>query len=147
VTDPVAIERATREALTRMRAAWPAVAQGLSMVRAHRAFEAAGHDTFKAWIAELDAINYRSACEHVQALAFAEEHDICDSDLWRTTPGKLAVVIPAVKRRSVDVAEAISDAQILSRSDLRAKYQGGEPADYTTCEACGNRTKIKELSA
>ena len=60
----------------------------------------------------------------------------------RTSAGKLAVVIPAVRRGAVSADEAVSDAMVLSRSDLRAKYQGGdEPADFETCEACGSRLK------
>ena len=148
MTDPALIERQAREQLTAIQAAWPAIAAALTAVKDTRAYEKAGLPDFKSWLADLN-IGHRVALEHIAGLAWCYEHGVDEGRMGETTPGKLAVVIPAVKRKEIDVDEALGDAIVLSRSDLRAKYQGGgEPSEYVTCEACGHRgrcpTKAQE---
>lgn len=146
MTDPALIERQAREQLTAIQAAWPAVAAALTAVKETRAWEHAGLDDFKSWLGDLN-IGHRVALEHIAALAWCYEHSVSEDVMGQTTPSKLAVVIPAVRRRGVSAEEGLGDAIVLSRSDLRAKYQGGgEPAEYATCEVCGHRARVPALA-
>jgi hypothetical protein len=63
--------------------------------------------------------------------------------LERLDVTKVAVVLAPLRRGEVEIDQALSDCEALSRSDLRAAYQDVSHAEYRVCEACGSRVKVQ----
>ena len=110
-----------------------------------------GYEDFNSWIASPEIDLGRS-----QVYALIEAYKVLVLELEMTTDdlGKLEVtkvsqVLPALRKGDVELEAAISDVEVLSRSDLREKYgrggAGGAPP-LEMCQACGHKRQ-KEAAA
>lgn len=117
-----------------------------------------GCETFNEWLGqpqiELGRTQVYGLIEAYRE--FVIERDVDPAELGGFDHSKLTVVLPAVRSGEVTLEEALSDCESLSRSDLRAKYQGelpektGEGAgaggkqELVQCVDCG---KMREADA
>lgn len=127
------------------RSTWVALAASLSAFHAGRGWKALGVETFNVWIAQPE-ISLGRAEVYAMIGAWRElvvTHDVDLDELGRLDISKVAVVLKPIRARTVSVEDALSDCEMLSRSDLRAKYQDSEAAEYRVCEACGQRVKLE----
>lgn len=148
MTHAAHVEARVRAQLAATQAHWPVLAAGLWAMKETRAWEAVGLDSFKAWLGQPDvSMSYRSAQELVALHDhLVVERGVRPDTLGETTPGKLAVVLPAVKDESVPVDEALADAVALSRADLIAKYrEGNAPHERATCPTCGSKVRKEKV--
>lgn len=140
-------EEIIRGALT-VRYAWIHMAQKLYAIRAEKLYELLGAESFHEWIATPEVQLQRSQAYALTGIykELVVERDIPVERLQTLDPSQIAEVIPAI-RKGADVEECLSDAQVLSRSDLRAKYRGTEPrrkhSDTMLCPNCGTEVKVK----
>lgn len=111
-----------------------------------------GYETFEQWLGVPEISLSRS---HAYALTGAYEELVIERGipvdrLITIEITKLTEILPAVKRGDVDVFDALSDAEVLSRSDLREKFHHEKTGklDAETarpiCPACGQRTKASK---
>jgi hypothetical protein len=129
------------------RHAWINTAASLHAIRAEGLYELLGYERFTDWIADPDVSMGRSQAYALTAIyqELVIERDISVEDIQYHDPSKLAEVIPAI-RKGTDPKEALADAAVLSRSDLRAKYRGVEPepekpVQVAICETCGQEIR------
>ncbi|NUQ11632.1 MAG: hypothetical protein HUU26_04775 [Gemmatimonadaceae bacterium] len=126
------------------RSTWVALAASLARFHAGRGWEALGIESFNEWIAQPE-ISLGRAEVYAMISAWRElvvERGVEPERLGELEITKVAVVLKSIKSRTVSIDDALSDCEVLSRSDLRAKYQDAEAAEYRLCEACGQRVKV-----
>lgn len=126
------------------RSTWVALAASLARFHAGRGWEALGIESFNEWLGQPE-ISLNRAEAYAMIGAWRElvvERGVEPEDLEELEVSKVAVVLKSIRSRTVPIDEALSDCEVLSRSDLRAKYQDAEAAEYRLCEACGQRVKL-----
>lgn len=136
------------------RRAWISMAEALHAIQSERLYELLGYERFTEWIATPEISLGRSQAYALTSIyqTFVVEKGVPVGDLAYIEPSKLAETLPAV-RSGGDIGEALADATELSRSDLRAKYRGVEPAppaeavDLPVCPECGQLIKSIERTA
>lgn len=140
-----------------IRASWVALAADLYEFHASKGWQALGYETLEEWLAQPDVEMARrtffSLVETHRELAVQRAIPI--EALERVDVTKVQEVLPAIRRGQVDASEALADAEVLSRSDLREKYRAIAPLDtepdrsiapddfhWETCASCGQRLKV-----
>lgn len=126
------------------RRAWITMAEALHAIQSERLYELLGYEKFTEWIATPEISLGRSQAYALTSIfqTFVVEQGVPIEDLTYIEPTKLAETLPKV-RSGYPVGEALADATVLSRSDLRAKYRGVEPEspeeapDIPVCPECG----------
>jgi hypothetical protein len=144
------LERAVVVGSLSARRAWIEMAAALHSIKAEGLYELLGYERFTDWIATPEIALKRSQAYALTAIyeELVIERRVPLDDLYYLEPSKVAEVLPAI-RKGTDVIEALADASILSRSDLRAKYRGieptpDEPVDLPVCPECGQLVKSIE---
>lgn len=128
------------------RRTWVLLAEQLYEFHAAQAWSDLGWDKFIDWLGAPEiGLGRRHAYRLIQAWAWAADEGISRETLEALDLSKLALVIPAITRGDVGAQEAISDCEVLSRSDLAIKY-GNAPemrvSDLETCSVCGRQRKM-----
>ncbi len=151
-------ESTIKDIVADMRRGWVRLAENLYAFHAEEMWTALGYGSFDEWLAGPDIDLSR---RHVYGLV----------ETWRvmvvekgTEPAllegvgisKLREQLPAIRRGTITVGQAIADAEALSRQDIREKHDGSglapvdgvleatrEPARMQ-CEACGSWVRVKE---
>lgn len=121
---------------------WVPLADALHRFHEAHGWELRGCDSFNEWLGQPEVwISRAEAYGHIAAWReLVLERGVHPDRLAVLDPSKVQVVVPSVRRGDVTVDEALSDCEVLSRSDLREKYQSTS-ASYRTCPACGQRVK------
>lgn len=148
------LERAVVVGSLSARRAWITMAEALHAIKAEGLYELLGYERFTDWIATPEIGLKRSQAYALTAIyeELVIERRVPLDDLYYLEPSKVAEVLPAI-RKGTDLVEALADASVLSRSDLRAKYRGiepqsEEPVDIPVCPECGQLVKsIKKEAA
>jgi hypothetical protein len=125
------------------RASWVVLAGHLAEFHAGQGWTALDHDSFNEWLGQPE-ISLGRAEAYAMIGAWRDlivDRQVDATRLAGLDISKVAVVLPAI-RRGMDVEEALSACETLSRSDLRAEFQSPEHAEYRVCEACGSRVKV-----
>lgn len=122
---------------------WVPLAEALHRFHLSRAWTTVGCETFNEWLGQPEVwISRAEAYGLISAhRELVIEHEIDPAHLAQLDPSKVQVVLPAI-RRGAGAWDALSDCQVLSRADLRKKYQQTDDADYATCPQCGSRVKV-----
>lgn len=143
------VEGKIKKGCSAIRAAWGALAGFLYELQREELWRDLGHDSFEAWLASPDIDLGRS-----QVYALIEcyrelvlEREVPLDELKGLEVTKLSQVLPALRREEVELADAISDCESLSRSDLREKYRksgaGGRAAKaFEKCDLCGKQRVV-----
>ena len=135
------------------RRAWITMAEALHAIQSERLYELLGYEKFTEWIAAPEISLGRSQAYALSSIyqTFVVEKGIPIEDLTWIEPSKLAETLPKV-RSGGDVGEALADATVLSRSDLRAKYRGVGPEsseespDIPICPECGQLVRQSQAT-
>lgn len=147
------LDRDIRRACQGIRRVWIHLAGDLFEVHRDRSWELLGHDSFEAWLAdpEID-LHPRHVYRMIQVYReLVHDGGVPVEALETADVTKVAVVLPALRAGKVDVAEALSDASTLSRSDLQERYAGDLSAplkaetepEWHDCPDCGRPHKAK----
>lgn len=143
------LESEVFEGCQAIRKAWVYLAAYLYEMQSGHYYQLLGYESFDEWIGIPEISLSRS---HVYALtgAYSElviERKIELSQIEDIDSTKLGEILPAIRSGRVEVLDAIADAKVLSRSDLREKLtqETGHPLDAEKarpiCPHCGNRMK------
>lgn len=128
-----------------IRTAWVLLAAELHEFHHQKMWEERDCETFEEWLGTPEISLGRSQTyaliEIYRELVLKREVDPAE---LTTEASKIAQVLPALRRGDVDLEDALSDAESLSRADLREKY--GKPAagggvKLVECEQCGAQRK------
>lgn len=125
------------------RSSWVGLAGHLAEFHDEKAWLLLSHDTFNEWLGTPE-ISLSRGDAYAMIGAWKElivERKVDPTRLEGLDVSKVAVILPAI-RRGVDVDEALSACETLSRSDLRAEYQSPSNAEYRVCAECGQRVKV-----
>jgi hypothetical protein len=137
-----ATEEKIKKGVGAIRQVWIALAGFLHEFYGAKMWEHLGHDKFEEWLGTPEIGLGRS---QVYALIESYEELVVKREvepevLAELEATKLAVVLPALRKGEVDLADALADCESLSRSALREKYGKKVPAKrvpLTECEECG----------
>lgn len=154
-------EQTIRAIVHRMRTEWARLAEQLYQFSECRHWRSLGYRSFEQWLAspEID-LSRREVFYLIEAWReLVVERGVEPGRLERVQVSKVRDVLPAVRRGVVTPDEALSDAESLSREDLREHYghvgrpgstaPGAEPLEatrepeYTVCQACGSRIRVR----
>lgn len=137
-----------------IRTAWVVLAGYLHEFQAEGMWTDLGYDSFEEWLASPDISLGRS---HVYTLIeihreLVLEREVDPEELAECDVSKVGQVLPAIRRESIDVDEALADARELSRSDLRERYRKkGAPGkkrrgslELKKCDLCGKQVQVDE---
>lgn len=125
-----------------IRAAWVALAAFLYQFQDEEMWGDLGYSSFEEWLASPDVSLGRS---HVYVLIEAHrelvvEREVDPDELRALDVSKIGQVLPAIRRGTIEVEEALNDVKVLSRSDLRERYRKkgapGKRRSSTTLEKC-----------
>jgi hypothetical protein len=144
-----ALQSQVVEQVAGQRSSWVALAGRLADFHAGKGWSALAMDSFNEWLGQPE-ISLARAEAYAMISAWRElvvEREVDVEHLARLDVSKIAVVLPAIKDGRVDLDQALSDCEVLSRSDLRAQYQSADAASYRLCEACGQRVKVASGAA
>jgi hypothetical protein len=140
------IEEAVIKGTKAIRTAWVALAAYLHEFHFQKMWETRDCDTFKEWLGTPEISLGRS-----QTYALIEIYRELvlkrglDPKTLTTEPSKIAQVLPALRRGDIELEAALSDAESLSRADLREKYGKGSTGaggvKLVECEQCGRQRK------
>lgn len=139
-----ALQSQVVEQVAGQRSSWVALAGRLADFHAGRGWTALAIESFNEWLGQPEiSLNRGEAYAMIAAWReLVEEREVDIELLGRLDVSKVAVVLAAIKEGRVECDVALSDCEVLSRSDLRAQYQSTEAAEYRLCEACGQRVKV-----
>lgn len=125
-----------------------AIAGYLHDFHSGRMWEPLGYDKFETWLGAPEISMGRS--DAYQKIEVYEElvvqREVSQEVLAELDMSKLAVVLPLLRKGEVELEEALSDCEALSRSELRSKYGQSVPAKrvpLTECEDCGKMCRLK----
>jgi hypothetical protein len=155
-----AVENEIKHCITLMRAAWLQVAENLHRFHTQRMWAALGYPSFEQWMAspEIDLKRRQvfGLIEVWEQLVVQRHVDV--EDLRELPMTRITAVLPAVRRGQVKAKQALSDARVLGREDLRVRYALSDPwagpdtgtgldpstePDYAICPACGQSYSVK----
>lgn len=142
------IEEAVIKGTKAIRTAWVALAAFLHEFHFQKMWEERDCDTFEEWLGTPEISLGRS-----QTYALIQIYDelvlkrgIKPEELTAES-SKVAQVLPALRRGEVTVEDALSDAEALSRADLREKYGkasgGGGGVRLEPCAQCGRQVQAE----
>lgn len=143
-----AVEEKIKKGTGAIKVVQIAIAGYLHDFHSGRMWESLGYDKFETWLGSPEISMGRS--DAYQKIEVYEElvvkRDVSTDDLAELDMSKLAVVLPVLRKDDVELEEALSDCEALSRSELRAKYGQSVPAKrvpLTECEDCGKMCRLK----
>lgn len=129
-----------------IRTVWVALAAKLHEFHFQKMWEERGCDTFEEWLGTPEISLGRS-----QTYALIEIYEELvmkrqiEPEKLTADASKIVQVLPALRRGEVEVDAALSDAEVLSRADLREKYGkqsgGGGGVKLVECDQCGRQRK------
>lgn len=160
----VLVELAQREhtaivaVVQRMRTLWLELAERLYHFNRNEGWRKLGYQTFEAYLQDpVLEIGRRYAYDLIAMYAqLVVERGVDTSRLQQLDVSKVREVLPAI-RHGLPAEEALSDAEVLTRPDLEAKYRGlassngatpgtdeggsrietAAAEEWATCECCG----------
>lgn len=160
------VEDRLRQTLQMQRALWVTLAEDLHKFSRQRLWADLGHPSFESWLAGPDIdLERRWVYELISIWEqLVVKRDVKPEQLAPVQVSKIREVLPGVRRGEVTVEEALSDAEVLPREDLRAKYTGvqsptpgrvdngtavntASEARFAICHACGSRYPVQEQAA
>lgn len=147
-----AVHEEIRGAVKAMRSAWVWLAERLYHFNQQKMWIPLGYRTFDEYLAspeiELGRRQVYALIEAWRELII--ERGLDPKELEDAEVSKVREVMPAVRKGTVSLEEAIADAKSLGREDLRLRYAkagaglssphgpGAHPG-YTVCPTCGSR--------
>lgn len=144
------LEKEVKKGKEAIQLVWGALAKSLHEFKEGQMWTYLGYEDFNSWIASPDIDLGRS---QVYALIDAYQVLVLDREL---DPGRLAElevtkvsqVLPALRKGDVELEDALSDVEVLSRSDLREKYgkRGGGRHGMEKCDACGRNREVAKAA-
>lgn len=153
-----ALEQRIERKASAIRESWYSLAADLYEFHEGSMWTPLGYDTFEEWLAgpEIDL-----GRRHVYRLLQVYRDLVIDRhvppEALTAEVTKIDAVIPAIKKGRVGVEDALTDAETLSRSDLKEKYGGKrEPnaeldaekePDIIPCPICGSRVEQERIRA
>lgn len=143
-----AVEEKIKKGTGAIKVVQIAIAGYLHDFHTGRMWESLGYDKFETWLGSPEISMGRS--DAYQKIEVYEElivkRELTQEDLAELDMSKLAVILPVLRKGEVELEEALSDCEALSRSELRAKYGQSVPAKrvpLTECEDCGKMCRLK----
>lgn len=153
-------ERQIKQTVWRMRGEWVTLAAQLHDFMLHERWrhldpEGTTYTSFWGWMCQPDVgVEPRDGARLVQIYEqWVVKAGVSPKDLARARMSALEDVVPAVQRGLATPEEALSDAEVLSRADLREKYHNrkhidqvlnaDEEPDFFICSACGSRVRSR----
>lgn len=143
-----AVEEKIKKGTGAIKVVQIAIAGYLHDFHSGRMWEALGYDKFETWLGSPEISMGRS--DAYQKIEVYEElvvkRQVSQEDLAELDMSKLSVVLPVLRKGDVELEDALSDCEALSRSELRAKYGQKVPAarvPLTECEECGKMCRAK----
>lgn len=157
------VDLRVRRTVRDLRHAWVRLAEDLHAMQSGL-FRALGYDTFEEWLADPEVDIERRWAYQLSATwrELVVNLQTPPERIKQLEPAKIQEVLPAVRRGKVALDVALSDVEVLSRSDLREKYAGqlsggsahstGPDSDldaeksphFAVCPACGSRYKLSQ---
>lgn len=146
------LEKEVKKGTEAIRLVWGHLAKSLHEFKEGGMWEYLGYEDFNSWIAspeiDLGRSQVYALIEAYQVLVL--EREMSTDDLGKLEVTKVAQVLPAIRKGAVELEDAISDVEVLSRSDLREKYgkagAGGAPP-LEMCNACGHKRQKEPAAA
>lgn len=151
------LEERVRDRCQEIRVSWTELASDLYDFHEADAWQTLGYDSFEEWLGSAEIGLGR---RHVFTLlavwrAFIVERGVNPGALARIDATKAREVLPALRRGEVEPRDALSDCEVLSRSDLVEKYRHGPNAaldadsepQYAKCSYCGSRYRVGQEKA
>lgn len=141
-----------------IRTAWVRLAQRLWDFTEQRMWAALGYTSFEQWLASPEVELSRRHCYYLNEVwrELVIKRGLDPSELHDVGVSKITEILPAVRRGYVELDQAIADAKVLGRDDLREKYAKATPQrpvngtldastepEYAICNACGSRYQVK----
>jgi len=147
------VEARIRTTVHRLQQDWIALAVDLYEFQDAKLWKDLGHVSFEEWLASPDIdLDRRTVYGLIQLYReYVILRNVEPERLERVQVSKAQDVLPAVRREDVTVEEALSDAESLSRTDIREKYyspngrkpdaklEATEEESFERCPACGQR--------
>lgn len=155
--DLQAIDQTIRELLQDIRTRWVALAALLYHFHHGKGWFMVGYDTLEEWLATPDIeISRRMFFLLIESYReLVVDRKVPAENLKGIDMTKIQAVLPAIRRGQVDWQEAVSDAKMLTRGDLREKYRDIPPTGeidrsikpdefhWQDCPTCGQKMKVK----
>lgn len=145
------VEQKIKKGTGAIKQVWVALAGYLHEFYTERMWMALGHDKFETWLGD-PAIGLKRS-QTYQLIEVYEElvikRNVSEGKLAELEMSKLAVVLPALRKGEIELDEALSDCEALSRSELREKYGKAVPTKrvpLTECEDCGKMCRPKSAA-
>lgn len=143
-----AVETKIKKGVGAIKQVWIALAGYLHEFYTGQMWTALGHDKFEEWLGTPEIGLQRS--QTYQLVEIYEElvlkRGVSPEELAALEMSKIAAVLPALRKDEVELDDALSDCESLSRSELREKYGQSVPAEripLTECEQCGKMCREK----
>ena len=148
------IEAKIKVTLQEMKRAWVYLAEDLYNFQYHSHWIALGYPSLDEWLAGPD-IDLKRRQAYYLIATYKEmviEHGATPAMLENVGVTRAKIVLPALRKKKIDLISALSDAETLGRRDLAERYralagegdEGGthydadaEPA-RSQCEVCGS---------
>lgn len=155
-------EVAIQDTVKQMRSTWVKLAGQLYEFARYHHWRALGYRSFERWLASPEIELSRRHVYHLIEVwrELVVERKVKPEDLARANYSKIREVMPAVRRGAVQVDEALSDAETLSRDDVHERYSGlGRPGadlppsqrpidpaaepEWSDCPTCGRPMQVR----
>ena len=156
--DAFILEQSIKTIIFEIRTNWVHLAGQLYLFHQAKAWQALGYDTMDEWLAGPDIdLSRRRVFSLVDTWrTMVVEGGVSPDLLEGVGPSKLQDTLPAVRRGTITAEQALADADVLSRSDLRTKYEQApaldgpdevleatkEPA-WARCPTCNSRYQVQ----
>ena len=143
------VEARIANTTSRIRQSWNLLAADLYDFNEEAMWQALGYPSFEEWLAGPEIDLKRTHAFRLIGVyrALVVERGVPPEGLGTADVTKVDVVLPAIKRGQVEVAEALADAEALSRSDLAEKYGKGSPNEPLNAEAEPERVTCPTCSS
>lgn len=149
------------DGIRRIRTEWAKLAGWLYEFKQTRAWETLGYETIDVWLAAPDIEMSKSMYHHMTEAwqTLVVDHGVTVAELSKVDMSKAMDVLPALRRNQVDIETALADCEVLTRTDLRDRYQAVKPLQqgqvddvpiepdafhYERCPSCGSRIRVKD---
>jgi hypothetical protein len=157
------VERKIAGHVQTLRVTWIRLAEDLFRFHKMQMWRDLGYQSFEQWLAEpyieLGRRQIFLLLDFWRQIV--EVRGVDPRKLEGLNVSKVQTVLPAIRRGQVDVDKAISDAQTLTRDDLRKEYTGTDPMtgpqpggfdatredEWYICQSCGSRVKTAARDA
>jgi hypothetical protein len=152
-----------------MRTLWIVIAEDLFRFNELEMYRDLGYTSFEQWLAEPDVdLSRRTVYSLLEVWReLVINKGVKPDELKNVGWGKVQEVLPAVRRGQVTPQEALSDAETLTRGDLRERYRAPAPSNgdappavpsgpdtsttyeatdepaFAICPSCGSRYRVK----